>query len=96
MVTAESQVQESDLLDETIAMAETVLATIEFVEIEEPPAGDGAPVVIETAVTNSASGFEGTFVVTEGADVLGCSGGSLVGSEGPSQQIRGLDPGIDL
>jgi hypothetical protein len=42
MVTAESQVQESDLLDETIAMAETVLATIEFVEIEEPPAGDGA------------------------------------------------------
>ncbi|MFT7599593.1 MAG: hypothetical protein ACI8TP_002528 [Acidimicrobiales bacterium] len=46
--------------------------------------------MIETAVTNSASGFEGTFVVTEGADVLGCSGGSLVGSEGPSQQIRGL------
>jgi hypothetical protein len=42
---------------------------------DTPTAG---PVTIETDIDRSASPIQGTFEVTVGADVLGCSSGTLV------------------
>lgn len=42
---------------------------------ETPTSG---PVTIETEIDFSSEPFSGTFEVTEGADVLGCSSGSFV------------------
>jgi hypothetical protein len=52
---------------------------------DEPAAG---PVTFETEVDFSFRPVAGTFEVTEGADVLGCSSGTFVDSGSPNEGIQ--------
>jgi hypothetical protein len=46
--------------------------------VADQPTPTAGPVTIETDVDRSVSPLQGTFEVTVGADVLGCSSGTLV------------------
>ncbi len=65
-----------------VVVAVATFAIASLIDSDEPDVGAAGPVTIETEIDFSGSTPHGTFKVTVGADVLGCSSGTFVDMPG--------------